>query len=116
MFLGVTAIVTAMYTLAITSTSYHLAIGGIFFGIGFGLIQPGMLALCINYVPPSRRGAANATYWTAFDIGVALGSILWGMVTEIVGYEAMFKLGIIPPLLAMLYYFIWRKTQKTQLR
>jgi MFS family permease len=94
--IGSITIIIAMLIIARTSTPFHLIAGGIFYGIGFGFIQPAMLALAISSVPPGKRGAANATYWTAFDIGVAVGSLTWGLVASALGYSAMFNLTIIP--------------------
>ncbi len=106
---GLVAVMAGLAVLARISTSLQLVEGGVLYGIGFGLIQPAMLTLCINSVPPARRGAANATYWTAFDIGVAAGSILWGMAADAFGYEMMFNLNLIPALLALAVYFFGRK-------
>ena len=78
------------------------------YGIGFGSVQPTMLALCIRSVPSVRRGAANATYWTAYDIGIAFGSVLWEIIANYFGYVFMFYLSIIPPLLALLVYLSLR--------
>ena len=51
------------------------------------------------------RKEDNATFWTGFDIGVALGSVLWGMVAAAMGYKFMFNLTIIPLVLALAVYF-----------
>ena len=107
---GSLAIICAIMVLARTTISWHLIIGGVCFGVGFGFIQPSMLALCIASLPPARSGAANATYWTAFDSGVFIGSILWGFVASALGYPAMLNLNIIPPILALLFYLLWRRT------
>lgn len=109
-FSGLALMIAAMFIIANISALWHLVAAGILFGFGFGFIQPSMLALCINSVPPGRRGAANATYWTAFDIGVALGSVIWGIIAGYLGYAAMFFLNIIPPLLAVFVYLRYRKT------
>lgn len=103
-FSGIATIIASMIIIAQLSSVWHLIFGGILFGIGFGSIQPTMLTLCINIVPSNRRGAANATYWTAFDIGIAFGSVLWGIIANYFGYVVMFYLNIIPPMLALLVY------------
>lgn len=103
-FSGLATIIASMIIVAQTSSLWQLIAGGILFGIGFGSVQPTMLALCINSVPSVRRGAANATYWTAFDIGIAFGSVLWGIIANYFGYVVMFYLNIVPPLLALLVY------------
>ena len=106
--IGTLATLMAMPVLAQTTTSTHLIIGGILYGMGFGFIQPTMIALCINKVPSERRGGANATYWTAFDLGVATGSITWGLVATAFGYTTMFNLTLIPIVIAAAIYFFSR--------
>jgi predicted MFS family arabinose efflux permease len=64
-----------------------------------------MLTLAISSVSPEKRGAANATFWIGFDIGVALGSVLWGIVAAAMGYRLMFNLTIIPLVIALAVYF-----------
>ncbi len=105
---GTLATLVAMVILARTATVSHLVFGGIFYGIGFGFIQPTMAALCISKVPPERRGGANATYWTAFDIGVAAGSVSWGLVADAFGFGTMFNLTLIPVVIAAAIYFFPR--------
>lgn len=108
-FSGLTAIIASMIIIAQISSLGYLLIGGILFGIGFGFVQPTMLALCISRVPSARRGAANATYWTAFDIGVAAGSIFWGIISNYFGFAIMYYLNIVPPLLAVAVYLMDKK-------
>jgi MFS family permease len=108
-FSGLAAIIAAMLIIARISAGWHLVAAGTLFGFGFGFVQPAMLALCISSVPSGRRGAANATYWTAFDTGVAFGSVIWGVIAGYLGYAAMFRLTMIPPLLAVLVYLRSRK-------
>lgn len=102
---GVITIVISMLILSQVSTSGHLVGAGIFYGAGFGFIQPAMLALCIKSVPDQMRGAANATYWTAFDLGIAIGSVGWGIIGSLVGYSMMYLISIIPVTAGAFYYF-----------
>ncbi|MEG6586081.1 MFS transporter [Dendrosporobacter sp. 1207_IL3150] len=101
---GIAAIAAAMIAAVNISSATILILSGLLYGVGFGFIQPSMLALCLNRVPSTRRGAANATYWTAFDIGVAVGSIVWGIIAETWGYQLMFQLNLIPLALAAFLY------------
>ncbi|MDO9534327.1 MAG: MFS transporter [Bacillota bacterium] len=108
--IGSIAMITAILVLTRLVTPLHLVVGGIFYGLGFGFIQPTILAQCIRRVPSARRGAANATYWTALDIGVASGSIGWGFVANALGYSMMFFLTLIPVVIAIAIYFTGRKS------
>lgn len=101
---GLTAIAGAMLLTVHISTSTYLIFSGLLYGVGFGFIQPSMLTLCLQSVPANRRGAANATYWTAFDIGVAVGSIVWGIIAQNWGYQLMFQLNILPVFVAAAVY------------
>ncbi|MGV2687138.1 MFS transporter, partial [Clostridium perfringens] len=40
--------------------------------------------------PENRRGAANASFMTAFDLGIGLGAIILGLVSERIGYTYLF--------------------------
>lgn len=113
--IGSFAVIAAILVLAQTSTLSHLLVGGLIYGIGFGFLQFSMLILSVQNVPPEKKGAANATYWTAGDIGVAAGSFLWGFVATALGYTLMFYLTIIPAVIAPAIYFTWRYGAKQQI-
>ncbi len=59
------------------------------FGIGFGAAQPASMALLIDRVRPERRGIATSTYFTGFDAGVTVGSILLGLICQYWDFSAM---------------------------
>ena len=81
-------------------------LAGIIYGCGFGAVQPTLQAMSVLNVPPNRRGAATGTYFTFFDLGVGLGSILWGVVAHAIGYSLMYLLVIIPTLAALTIYLV----------
>jgi predicted MFS family arabinose efflux permease len=59
-------------------------------GLGFGIVQPTAMAMAINRVAPFRRGAANGTIMSAFDLGIGLGSIMLGYLSKVVGLSYMY--------------------------
>ena len=44
----------------------------------------------VRLAPPERRGAANATFYFAFDAAIGLGSAFWGILIDWVGYSRCF--------------------------
>ena len=46
--------------------------------------------MAVASVEPWRRGVATATYMTAFDLGIAIGSLLGGILADLVGYTVMY--------------------------
>jgi MFS family permease len=62
------------------------------FGFGFGTAQPATMALLIDRVPPEKRGLATGTYFTGFDTGISIGSILLGVVSQYWGFGIMWSI------------------------
>jgi predicted MFS family arabinose efflux permease len=69
---------------------FSLLAGAAVYGLGFSGLVPIFLSLAITHAPDERRGAATATYYTAFDLGIAVGATAMGPVAEAFGYRAVF--------------------------
>jgi MFS family permease len=59
-------------------------------GLGGGVIMPALNAVVVKGVPVNRRGAASATFMMAMDIGVGLGSPLWGYIIDHGNFSMVF--------------------------
>lgn len=108
---GMLLIVISMILLhyAYSLTTFLLA--GICYGFGFGSVQPVLQALAVEKAAPNRRGAANATFFLGFDLGIGMGSIFWGAVVAVIGYDYLYMLALIPVVIAFVLYtqFILRR-------
>lgn len=80
----------ALIVLSQSSGLPGLITAAILYGIGFGSAQPALQAATLRIAPENRRGAANASFMTAFDLGIGLGAILLGLVSERIGYAYLF--------------------------
>ena len=56
-------------------------------GMGFGSVQPCLQTLAIQRADKSRIGHATSTFFSCYDIGIALGSLLLGMIIAQQGYS-----------------------------
>ncbi|ASS77068.1 MFS transporter [Tumebacillus algifaecis] len=81
--------------LSYTDSVGMLVAAAVCYGIGFGAIQPSLQAWTINRVPPHRRGAANGTYFSAFDLGIGAGAMLLGAVAKTTSYAGMYRLSVL---------------------
>lgn len=99
----------AMVVLAATTTLPMLLLVGALFGFAFGSGNPAMTALAVDLAPPERRGAAMATFTSAFELGIGAGSIAAGWVAASIGYAAMFLACGISPALGF-GFGLWRRT------
>jgi len=79
---GLLLLTLAMEGLAITP-SWLLLVGvGMLYGFGFGSVHPTLLALTVDRAGAEERGAAMATFGLAFDLGIGLGSVVFGYVLQ----------------------------------
>lgn len=96
----------AMVLLSRADSLWMFLLTGVVYGMGFGAVQPSMQALAVRGVPPNRRGAANSTLFIGFDLGIGIGAMLWGGISQATGYERMYLLAAIPAGLALVAYLI----------
>jgi len=101
---GISAIVAGLLLLSRADSLGMFLLAGVLYGIGFGGVHPSMQALAVKNVPFNRRGAATGTLFTAFDLGIACGALLWGAVAQATGYAVMYFLAALPAAAALVLY------------
>lgn len=86
--LGVTA--AALLVLGFSHGYAGMIVAAVLYGIGFGSAQPALQSTALRLAHPERRGVANASFTTSFDLGIGLGSIALGWVSQFAGYQTLF--------------------------
>ncbi len=81
-----------------------LMLAAIFIGMGFGSVQPCLQTLAIQRAAPQRIGHATSTFFTFYDLGIAFGSILLGILITAQGYSMSYILCAVLVLLSLLFY------------
>ncbi len=89
---GMLLVALAMALFAAFPSAVMLAVAGVAYGAGFGAVHPTLLAWVIDRVPPDKRGAATATFTSAFDLGIGTSSVILGFVLEAAGFATMWAL------------------------
>ena len=79
-------------------------LAAIFIGMGFGSVQPCLQTLAIQRAAPQRIGHATSTFFTFYDLGIAFGSILLGILITAQGYSMSYILCAVIVLLSLLFY------------
>jgi MFS family permease len=113
---GYTAVllVSFLFLAATVPILYHahqlalFILAGITYGLGIGAGQPTLQTMAVNGVSPERRGAANSTFMIGFDLGMGLGTVIWGLAAKAFGIQFMYALNIFPIILAAGLYFSLR--------
>lgn len=100
--------------LANADQAITLMISAIFIGVGYGTLTTSLQSVCIQATSPKRSGYATATFFTLFDIGLALGSYVLGIVAVSLGYTFVYlgsaALLSVVFILYMLF-FVYKKPQ-----
>ena len=79
-------------------------------GLGNGHMYPAMQTMFINLAPHERRGTANSTILTSWDLGVGIGIIGGGSVAEHLGsYAAAFWLAFAVNAAGVIFYFLYAR-------
>lgn len=108
---GVIITFAGIILLSYTTTIPSLIIAAACYGSGFGAIQPALQAWMIDRVAPHRRGVATATFFSAFDLGIGAGAIIFGFIAHFTNYATVYRYS---SLLLIAFLFIYITSVKKQ--
>ncbi|WP_442598758.1 MFS transporter [Neobacillus sp. D3-1R] len=103
---GALLIIIAMLFLAWLPNSLSLYAAGVLYGLGFGMIQPGLQAWSVEASPANRKGMATATFFSFFDLGIGVGAMVFGQVAFLFGYSSIYITAAISVTVALLLYYL----------
>jgi MFS family permease len=79
--------------------------GAAIFGACFGSVQPALLALTTDRVPPEERGKAMGTFYTAWELGISAGATGSGLLLSVTDFPLMLLAGSAFPVAGALLAF-----------
>lgn len=99
------AIISAnLIFLSQVKSSQALILAGFIGGLGQGLIYPALSAYLIDLLGFENKGLAISIYLSLFDLGMGLGSPLYGVIADMAGYRIMY---IIAGLILFVFSFVF---------
>jgi len=87
---GCAAIIIGIILLVFAHNAPCYLLSALLVGYSFGAVQPSLQTMAMRAAPEQRRGAASSTFFCAFDLGIALGGFIAGVLVKYVGYDIMF--------------------------
>jgi len=102
---GMFLIAGALLSLITATTLPVFLLAGVLYGLGFGAVQPVLNAVTITLAPVQRRGAANATFFSAMDLGIGLGAMILWLISQKMGYSFMYGSSVVFIIIALALYF-----------
>ena len=102
--IGAAIILSAFLLLTFCSNPIIYYFTAFLLGVGYGYINPVFQTMFINLAEHSQRGTANATYFTFWDMGIGIGTVIGGIVLEYLNFGWLYATcaGLI--LLGIIYY------------
>ncbi|NHB69908.1 MFS transporter [Perlabentimonas gracilis] len=88
--IGIILLVAGFPILALIQTPLGFHTAALILGLGYGMIMPTFQTMVNNIAPANRRGAANSSFFTAFDLGIGLGMIGTGILSQWLGFGHTF--------------------------
>lgn len=80
-----------------------------FIGIGYGVLSPAFQTLFVNMATPDKRGTANSTYFSFYDLGIGLGMVASGKIASLFDMGTIFICGGALCFAAIGYYLLVTK-------
>ncbi len=113
---GIILVALGMLILSFTTTLTLLLVAAGVIGLGYGCINPTVNAFIMKVSPIERRGAANATYYAAFDGGVGIGSMAGGILVQAIGFSSTFicLVGVTVAGMAVFFKFARKQILKSE--
>lgn len=86
---------------------WTLGLIAILFGLGYGALVPALTALVVDVTRPEERGPALGFFTAFIEVGIVVGAMGLGFITEILGYANMFALsGIIVLVITLAFWLL----------
>ena len=110
--------ICALIVLSLSTGLIGVLVSAVLYGIGFGSAQPALTAATIRLARPDRLGVANASISTANDLGIGLGAIMLGWVSQYTSYQALFTVSAVSVVISLLLFtfFVKRLLKNNGLR
>lgn len=101
-----------LFLLSQIQTLWGFMLTAVMVGVGFGSVQPCIQTLAIQRAPKHRIGYATSTFYTFYDLGIAIGSLLIGAIIAVYSYQLAFILCGLLTLSSIVYFklVVQRKT------
>lgn len=112
--LGAVMAIIGIVLLSYTTSTAMLIVSALFYGVGYGVIQPSLQAWALKRVTPDRRGVATGAYYNSIDLGIAIGSFLLGATASVTGYAMMYRLSAAAMIAFLLVFAVSRTVENNR--
>ena len=103
-----------LIVMAFSGSEVVFLLTAVAYGYLQGIASPVLCSLVMEELPADRRGAGSSTLYMMLDIGIGIGSFVWGVVIDGAGYTALYcGAGIIVALAFVLTLVFYARKKST---
>lgn len=104
--------------LGFTTSAFVLLLSAGLIGLGYGSLLPGFQTMAIETTDHHRSGHAISTFFIFYDIGIAAGAFVWGLISASYGFGSMYIASAVLVILTVVIFnmYLNRKEQRTRLK
>ena len=107
---GVIVVAVGYLTFALWQNLYGYYISAVVIGFGQASMYPAVQTMFLNMTTNDKRGTANATILTSWDLGIGMGIIGGGYVAEhLGGYNSAFMMSAVVSLMSVVFFLSYAK-------
>lgn len=108
-------IISALIVVSLSKGLFGFIVSAALYGIGFGSAHPAFQSMALRLARPDRKGVANASIFTAFDLGIGIGSIALGWISPFTGYPGLFAVSALSVAGSLIIFaiFVRKKLKKS---
>ena len=107
---GVIVVAIGYLMFALWQNLYGYYISAVVIGFGQASMYPAVQTMFLKMTTNDKRGTANATILTSWDLGVGLGIIFGGYVAEhLGGYNSAFLMSAAVSILSLMFFLLYAK-------
>ena len=103
------AFAMAFMLISVANSTWMFLLAAFISAFGYGACQPAVQTLCMKRVPKEKRGAGSSTNYIGQDLGNLVGPVIAGSVVQALGYSAMWRVMILPVVVAFIIVLVFRK-------
>ena len=112
---------TLIFGLFTLGTAFATSLGGLLAlrflaGLGLGGASPCFIALASEFAPAGQRERVTSFIWTAFALGTVIGTFISAYLVSVSGWQAIFLVGGVAPLIVLCALLVWLPESRRFLR
>ncbi|ARK29624.1 MFS transporter [Halalkalibacter krulwichiae] len=93
-----------MLLLSVSETAFLFLVAAAFIGLGWGTLFPTFQTISVQRTAPNKRGLALASFLSIFDLGIAFGSLIVGIIVAEISLHSFYFYSSFVLLLGMAVY------------